>query len=152
MNNFSSRIRDIEARMNRAKTLSLASSSSLKISQTEITIPFQIVATRVVSGEVLDCDSSKVAYVAISTANNAPALIAMRLISPTSFGDRIIINSRTLENIGNAKYGYKIRISGDDSDLQALNNGQTLPWENYKFKILATSEISLSIRYIDYSL
>lgn len=151
MSKFSEKIRNIEARMNRLKTLGLSSSSSLKISQTSITIPFQIIATRITPiGEIMDCNSSKVATIRISTADNAPALIAMRLIAPTSFGNRIILTYKTLGNIGSSKYGYRIYIAGDDSDLQALRNGQTLPIINYTFKILATSNITCSINYEDF--
>lgn len=151
MNSFSDRIRNIEARINRLKTLSLSSSSSLAVSYTTITMPFQIVATRITAqGEIMDCDSSKVAYVGISTADDAPALISLRLISPTSFGDRIIISARTIQNIGGHKYGYKFRIGGDDNDLQILRNGGTLPVVNYTFKIVATSSITYSITYEDF--
>lgn len=150
MNSFENKILGIKARINRFKTLGLSSSSSLAVAEKTITIPFQIIATRITgAGEVMDADSSKIAYVRINTNDNMPALVTLRLISPTSFGDRIIMTAKTLNDSGGARYCYRIAISGDTSDIAALNNGQTLPIINYTFKILTTSAISYSIHYVD---
>lgn len=151
MSNFSSKIKDIERRINQLKTLGLSSSSSLNIAEYEITLHFQIVATRIgAGGEVFDAGSSQEALIRITTKDNRPALICLRYISPLQIGARTIYIDETLMNIGNYDYAYNCVIFGDEADKQALQNGQTLPVQNYKYKILATSEItSINITYRD---
>lgn len=146
MNNFYSKIKNIEARINSAKTLGLSSSSSLSIVEKTFSVFLQIVPTRVVSGEVLDCGSSQYFYIEISTENNMPALLGLRLLSPTSFTEELYV-SKYGADYNNFKYAYNILTFGSQRELDILNNGGTLPVVRYDFKIVSTSNITFTTRY-----
>lgn len=147
MTNLYERIRNIEARLNRMKTQSAFSSSSLAVAEQNITLPFQIVGTDIASGVVYSASSSRQAFVCIDTAE--PAFVALRILSPTAFGDSVVFIRKTLHNIGSARYGYWCEILGGDSAIAALNNGQTLPLIDYEFKILCTSDFTVSINWVN---
>ena len=146
-NNFSAKIKDIESRINQLKTHGLMSSSSLGAVEKDVTTSFQIVATASSGGTVTKCASSQTAYVRISTVDGKPALVCMYISSPTDFGKRTLNNYRTTENLGDYQYCYSIDLTGDENDLAALNRGETLPWTNYTFRFVATSNFNFDIYY-----
>lgn len=151
MNSFASKIKNIESRLNKLKTLGLSSSSSLAVRGYELSLNFQIVATRTGSGgEVFDTGASQRAYVRLRTKNNSSALTCIRYISPLNVGARILYSQPTLANIQDYNYEYIFYINGDEADRAAIQGGQTLPVQTYKYKILSTSEITgIDIRYED---
>lgn len=153
MNSFGSKIKDIEARINRLRTLGVSSSSSLAIAEYTVKINWKIIAIRIgASGEIFEVGASQYAYVRIHTKNNQPALLNFQYISPLNFGERNIFNGKTLENLGsNYNYGILLYMYGDENDRRAIEQGQTLPTQTYTFKILSTSEItSIDIVYKDH--
>ena len=152
INTFSGRIRVIEAQLNKLKTLGTSSSSSLGTSTVDITIPFQIIATRTVSGEVLECYSSKYANINLKTNDGSPALFSVEFISPLNFGNRRIITWDWISEETSYQYNHRICIEGNEEDLAALNRGQTLPVVNWKFRIKMTSLFSYYIKYEDYDI
>lgn len=147
-NKFSERIINIEAQLNKLKTLGIMSSSSLGVSSIDIVIPFQIIATRVVSGEVLDCYSSKYANINLRTNDGSAALFSIEFISPNLENRRMIQWDWISEESG-YQYNHRILIEGNDADLAALNRGETLPTVNYTFRIKMTSLFSYYIKYTD---
>lgn len=138
--------------MNRLKTLSLSSSSSLSVIEYTITVSWKIIATRIgAGGEIFDVGASQEAHIRIKTKNSQAALLCIRYISPLQFGERQIFNAKSLYKIGNDyDYCYDLYLYGDESDRQAIERGQILPYQNYTFKILSTSEITnINILYED---
>lgn len=144
---FSSKIKNIEARLNRLKTLGLSSSSSLSVASNDITIPFQIIGTVYSGGHITSAESSKMAYVRIKT--NVPAFAAIELVSPLDFGDRIISTERTLENVEDYDYCYRIRIYGTSDDAQYLDEGGSFSPINYTFRFLTTAEAQFNVIMVD---
>ena len=146
--NFYSRIKNIEARMNKLKTLGLSSSSSLSVDGTTFSVYLQIVPTRVdtITGEVLDCASSRFCSVKIKTKNNENALFGLRLISPTNFTEYLYVEKIGANN-STYKYGFDIDTGGSQVERDILTNGGTLPVVEYRFKVVSTSEITLDIAY-----
>lgn len=149
-NNFYSKIRNIEARMNKLKSIGLSSSSSITIKEVSCSVYLKIIPTRVdeITGEVLDCGSSQFCSIKIRTKNNESALFGMRLVSPTTFTQYLYVNK-----IGGGdntyKYGFDIDVIGSQTELDILTNGGTLPVVEYKFKIIGTSDFSINITYRD---
>lgn len=147
MNSFSSRIKDIEARLIKLKTLGLSSASSLTIAKKNLTVRFQVVPQRTVGGEVLDCGSSKVAYIIVTPINNPVALAVMYLRDLNSlYNDRYY---GTNYYYSGGSYIFRVVIYGSSDDLRRLNNGETLPVENYNFRIDCSSDFNYSVIYED---
>lgn len=153
MNRFSEKIRNIEAKINNLKTLGLSSSSSLEVAEYTFSVNWKIIATTIgAGGEIFDVGASQYAYIRIRTKNNQPAFICLRYLSPIPFGEREIFNGKTLEKLGNSyNYGYQLYVNGDESDRQAIERGQSLPFQQYTFKIVSTAEITnINIIYEDH--
>lgn len=149
-NSFASKIKGIEARLNRLKTIGLSSASSLSVGITGITIPFTIIGTYIDQfGVVQSAGSSKIAYVRVWTENHAPAFVVPELVSPLNFGDRIISTQRTLAYRSDADYCYEIKIYGEQADVDFLNNGGTFSPQDHVFKFLCTSVARYEIFYRD---
>lgn len=151
-NGLAMRIREVEARMNQLKTLGLSSSSSLAMSENQYTFQLQIIGTQFDSdGNVTEAGASKKGILKIRTQDRQPALLGIRYISPLNFGDRGIRIFPTLEKTDDFyNYCYSFYIYGDQDDIDALNNGQTLPTVSYTVKLLSTSVIeAASIEYVN---
>lgn len=147
MNNIYSKIKGIEARLNSLKAIGLTSASSISIAKKDITVQMQIVPLRVVSGEVLDCGSSKEVYIKITPLKNNVAFPVLYIKDTNSlYNERYIgVNLYYI----NGAYTYRIIAHGSDDDLRRLNNGEVLPVENYNFNVSCTSDFNYSIEYKD---
>lgn len=148
---FYQKIRGIEAQLNRLKTIGLSSSSSLAIKEIPFTLSFQITPDSEVYEpyEVLSCSSSYNCYVRFSTPDSEPALVGLRLLSPTSFGNRVIYTRKRIRSLTDSSLCYEIHVLGDSNDTARLNNHETLPVENYDFKLLTTSNATISLEYVE---
>lgn len=143
--NLYSRVKDIEARMNRLKTIGLSSSSSLTLTRKNIVLPVKIIPLRTVSGEVLECGADRVAWVQITT--DKPAFVAMYITDTTPLhGSRPIGNNQYFVD---GKYTYRIEVYGSNDDLDSLNRGVVLPTEYYSFSFYCTSNFTYSITWVN---
>lgn len=149
MNNFASRIKNIEARMNNLKTIGLTSSSSLTVAEYTITVHFQIIATQIgAGGEIFDAGASQYAFINIQTKDSQNALICNWLTSPADVENRSIYDAQVV--IPGYKYSYQLYVNANDDDVYRLERGETLPVRYYSFKFISTSEItSINITYED---
>lgn len=150
-NNFAQKIKSLEAQLNRLKTIGLSSSSSLAIKETPFTLSFQITPDVWFDEpyEVLSCSSSYNCYVRFTSTDSAPMLIGLRMVSPTEFGDRIIYTKKRIRSQNDSSLCYEIHVIGDSNDIARLNNHETLPVEQYQFKLLTTSEVTLQLEYVE---
>lgn len=145
-NDYYSKIRGIEARMNRLKTLGLSSASSLSVASKTLTLPFQIVALRTVAGEVLDCGSSREAYVRITPQGNQPCFAIIYLTDDHIHRNRRAFFRRVYKD---DEYIFRIYLSGTSDDLADLNRGVVLPSQDYHFKLYCTSNFNYSITWVN---
>lgn len=148
MISLADRIKNLQAKINQAKTLGLSSSSSLAVKETTFTLPLQIVGTYIdATGGVWLCGASKIAYVHITPKSGRPSLIGLRLLT-TGLGTKgFRIAKEYYEGV--APYTYRIYLDGGTNELDSLNRGQTLPIQNYSFKLLTTDDIDYRIEYKD---
>lgn len=150
-NNFADKIKNVEARLNYLKTLGLSSSSSLAVKEIDVSLHFQITPETWTTSpyEVLTSSSSHNCYVKIGTASSAPALAGLRLVSPTTFGRRLIYTRKRIRSLNDDTLCFEIHVIGDENDTARLNNGEVLPHEYYDFKILTTANETVNIEYVE---
>lgn len=149
MADFYSKIRNIEAQLNKLKSVGLTSSSSLGVAYQDVTMPVQIIATDIVSGVVYECGSSKRINIHLQPVNGQPEIVSNEIISPANLENRAVIKWRWLSNEAGYKYWLRIWIRGSHDDLDALNRGETIPPLNFVFRIKMTSQFSSKVVFED---
>lgn len=141
MNNLSSKIKSIEARMNKLKTFGLSSSASVSTTSKTITLPMKIVPYKV-NYEWDNC-AGQYSYRITINWSNTPGLCAAYMKSPTNLQGRRYALDRITDSYHNCQFGLTL-IQGSDDDLDIFNNGGSIPQFNVVIEIVATSNFTLS--------
>lgn len=138
---FSSRIRNIEARINQAKTAGLRSSSSITTTTKSAVITVQIVPYKV--NYQWDHTASKYsARIHIQWANKV-GLCSAYIKSPNNLAGRRYCLDKLTDSSYACEFGFNI-LSGNNSDLNTYNQGGTVPPFDVEVEIVATADFTLS--------
>lgn len=138
---LSARIRNIEARMNQLKTAGLRSSASITTTVKTVTIPVQIVPYKI-NYEWDNCASKYSARIHIDWTDNV-GLCSAYIKSPTNLENRRYQLDRLTNVDDDCEFGFDI-ISGSNEDLEAFNDGQTVPPFDVTISVVATADFTIS--------
>lgn len=141
MNNFASRIKNIEARMNRLKTFGLSSSSSVKTTAKTITLPIKIVPYKI-NYEWDNCGGQYSYRVRVNWVG-ANGLCSIYMKSPINLRNRRYGVYRLTNTSFNYEFGVNL-MSGSKDDLAIFNNGGSIPEYNIQLEIVATADFTIS--------
>lgn len=141
MNKFSSRIKDIEARMNRLKTFGLSSSSSLSMISKTVVIPMKIVPYKI-NYEWDRCAGEYSYRITINWANR-PGLCSAYIKAPKDLRNRRYAFDRLSNSNNMCEFGLEI-ISGSDDDLDIFNSGGSIAPFNITIEIVASANFTIS--------
>lgn len=141
MSDFYSRIKAIEAQMNKLKTLGLSSSSSVSTKAETITIPFKLVPYKV-NYEWDNCAGQYSARVTV-TWTSALGLCSAYIKEPANLQNRRYALDRITDSSHDCQFGLTL-VSGSDDDLAIFNNGGDIPAFNVTLEIVATADFNLS--------
>lgn len=139
--NFSSRIRNIEARINQAKTAGLRSSSTITTTRKSVVIQVQIVPYKI-NYEWDNTASKYSARIHIEWADKV-GLCSAYIKAPNNLeGRRYCLDRLTNDNYA-CEYGFQI-LQGNNNDLNTYNQGGTVQPFDVEIEIVATADFSLS--------
>lgn len=136
-NGFAERIRNIEARINRLKTLGMRGSSTFATTSRTITIPMLIVS------DGYGGTQSKYSARITATIDDESSLVCAYIKSPQNFSNRnFVLDRRTNEDFEH-QFVFKI-VEGSETDAAIINGGGTIPQFDVVIEVVATSEFTLS--------
>lgn len=138
---FSSRIRNIEARINQAKSAGLRSASSITTTTKSVIIPVQIVPYEV--NYQWDNTASKYSARIHVSWSNSVGLCAAYIKSPANLANRRYCLDRITTSDKDCEFGFNV-ISGSNSDLDTYNQGGTIAPYNVEVVVVATSDFTLT--------
>ena len=141
MNNFYSRIKNIEASLNRLKTFGLSSSSSVTTIAKTVTIPFKIVPYKV-NYEWDNCAGQYSARITINWIGPV-GLSSAYIKEPTNLANRRYALDRITDSDHQCQYGLTL-MEGSKDDLAIFNSGGDIPQFNVVVEIVATADFSLT--------
>lgn len=139
--NLSEKIRNLEARINRAKTAGLRSSSSITTVSKVLTIPMLIVPYAV-NYQWDHCAGKYSSRINIEWSD-VVGLCAAYIKSPIVLQGRRYNLCRLTDSSHGCQYGFEL-ISGSDADLEIFNNGGSIPEYPVEIEIVATANFSLT--------
>lgn len=136
-NSFSMKIRDIESKLNKLKTLGMRGSSTFATTAKTVTIPMHIVSDGI--------GGSAGEYSARITVNtDDEAFLACAYVqSPQDFSGRRFVLDRRTNSSYKCQFVFQIYV-GSESDTAIINGGGTIPPFNVVIEVIATSDFTLS--------
>lgn len=117
MSNFAAKIKDLEARILRLKTLGLKSSSSLAAASQQITIPN---------------NGARAVHIIVNT--NKSALVAAYMVSPTTL-------------VKDAVAFFRLETDENHRNIVALGVFDGYTVDGYKIEVMATSTFTYSLEW-----
>lgn len=141
MNKFSSRIKDIEARMNRLKTFGLSSSSTVATTSKTLVLPIKIVPYKV-NYEWDNC-AGQYSYRVRVNWSGANGLCSIYIKNPINLQARRYNITRLTDSAFHTEFGIEL-MDGSTQDLAIFNNGGSIPEYNITLEIVATANFTIS--------
>lgn len=136
-NGFAERIRNIEARINRLKTLGMRGSSTFATTSHTVTIPMLIVSDGYWGTQ------SKYSARITAAIDDESALVCAYIKSPQNLSNRnYVLDRRTNANFEH-EFVFKV-VEGSEEDLAIIEGGGTIPPFDVVIEVVATSEFTLS--------
>lgn len=137
MHSFSQKIIDLEARINRLKTLGMRGSSTFATTSKTITIPMEIVSDGMGGSE-----SKYSARITVSPEEDN-CLVCAYIQSPQNFSGRNFVLDRRTDSSYEHQFVFQIKY-GSETDTAIINGGGTIPPFNVVIEVVATSNFTLS--------
>ena len=136
-NSFSMKIKGIEARINRLKTLGMRGSSTFATISKTISIPMTIVS------DGMGGSASEYSARITVNSNEENCLVCAFIQSPQNFlGRNFVLDRRT-----NSNYDHQFVLqiyNGSEADTAIINGGGTIPPFEVVVEVVATSNFTLS--------
>lgn len=138
---FGAKIRDLEAKLNRAKTSGLRASSTITTATKTVSIPMLIVPYEV-NYRWDNCAGKYSARITVEWSNKV-GLCAAYIKTPNALLARRYSLCRLTNSTHDCQFGLEL-ISGSDTDLDIFNNGGSIPEFQVVIEVVATADFSLS--------
>lgn len=136
-NSFSMKIKGIEARINRLKTLGMRGSSTFATISKTVSIPMNIVSD--------GYGGSASEYSARITVDSEEdnCLVCAYIQSPQNFSGRNFVIDRRTDSSYKHQFVFQI-YNGSETDTATINGGGSVPPFNVMIEVVATSNFTLS--------